>query len=84
MADIFKYNDIIIVERKDLGAERIPVKYRFYINYNTYIYFAKIIKICENKSYHRVKPIPLNDNEKDDFIGTRKAYKSKIYKKINI
>jgi len=80
MEHIFKYNDIIIVERKDLGAERIPVKYRLYINQNTYIYFAKIIKICENKSYHRVKPIPL----KDDFIGTRKAYKSKIYKKINI
>jgi hypothetical protein len=82
MANILKVNDIVIIERTDLGAERIPINYRHYINENTYIYRAKITNICENKSYHRVKPIPLTDNEKDHFIGSRKGYKSKIYKKL--
>jgi hypothetical protein len=80
MTDILEENEIIIIERTDLDGERIPIKYRNYINENTYIYRAKIIKICETKPYHIVKPIPLTDNEKDDFIGTRKGYKSKIYK----
>ena len=81
MANILKVNDIVIIERTDLGAERIPLNYRRYINENTYIYRAKITNICENKPYHRIKPIPLNDNEKDDFIGIRKGYKSKIHRK---
>jgi hypothetical protein len=81
MANILKVNDIVIIERKDLGAERIPLNYRHYINENTYIYRAKIINICENKPYNRIKPIPLTDYERDDFIGTRKGYKSKIYRK---
>jgi hypothetical protein len=78
---MLKVNDIVIVERMDLGAERIPFHYRHYINDTMYIYRAKITSTCENKSYHRVKPIPLTDNEIDDFIGIRKGYKSKIYKK---
>jgi len=73
-----KVNDIVIIERTDLGADRIPVKYRHYIDKTKYLYRAKIVKICENKPYHRVKPIPLTNTEKDDFIGTRKGYKSKI------
>lgn len=81
MSNVLKANDVVIIERKDLGAERIPLNYRHYINDNTYIYRAKITNICENKPYHRIKPIPLTDTEKDDFIGTRKGYKSKIYKK---
>ena len=74
-----KVNDIVIIKRTDLGADRIPVKYRHYIDKNNYLYRAKIVKICENKPYHRVKPIPLTNTENDDFIGTRKGYKSKIY-----
>jgi hypothetical protein len=81
MEYILRVNDIVFIERTDLGAERIPLKYRHYINKNNYIYRAKITKIYENNTYHRVKPIPLTDNENDDFIGTRKGYKSKIYKK---
>ena len=81
MEYIMRVNDIVIIERTDLGGERIPLKFRHYIDKNTYIYCAKIIKICENKPYHRVKPIPLTDNENDDFNGTRKGYKSKIYRK---
>lgn len=81
MEHILRVNDIVIIERTDLGAERIPLKYRHYIDNNTYIYRAKIINICENKPYHRVKPIPLTNNETDNFIGTRKGYKSKIYRK---
>ena len=73
-------NDIVIIERNDLGADRIPFIYRHYINENTYIYRAKIIQICQNNKFHRVKPIPLTDNENDDFIGTRKGYVTKIYK----
>lgn len=83
MENTLNVNDVVIIERNDLGAERIPLKYRHYINNNTYIYRAKITTICENKPYHRIKPIPLTDNEKDDFIGTRKGYKSKIYKKLS-
>ena len=81
MENTLKVNDIVILERTDLGAERIPLNYRHYINENNYIYRAKITNICESKPYHRIKPIPLTDNEKDDFIGTRKGYKSKIYRK---
>ena len=81
MANMLQLNDIVIIERRDLGAERIPLNYRHYINENTYIYRAKITNICENKPYHRIKPIPLTDNEIDDFIGSRKGYKSKIYRK---
>lgn len=76
-----KVNDIVIIERVDLGGQRIPFHYRHYINENTYIYRAKIINICENKPYHRIKPMPLTDNETDNFTGIRKGYKSKIYKK---
>ena len=79
--NILKVNDIVIIERVDLGGRRIPFHYRHYINENTYIYRAKIINICENKTYHRIKPMPLTDNETDNFTGTRKGYKSKIYKK---
>jgi hypothetical protein len=82
MENILKVDDMVIIERIDLGSERIPLNYRHYINENTYIYRAKITNICQNKPYHRIKPIPLTDNEKDDFIGTRKGYKSKIYKKF--
>jgi hypothetical protein len=77
----FNVNDIVIIERNDLGAERIPMKYRHYINNYTYIYRAKIIRLCKTKPYHRVKPVPLTDVEIDDFVGTRKGYKSKIYNK---
>ena len=78
MEYIMRINDIVIIERTDLGGERIPLKFRNYIDKNTYIYRAKLVKICENKPYHRVKPIPLTDNENVDFNGTRKGYKSKI------
>ena len=44
-----KVNDIVIIERVDLGGQRIPFHYRHYINENTYIYRAKIINICENE-----------------------------------
>ena len=81
MANTLKVNDIVIIERVDLGGQRITFHYRHYINENTYIYRAKIIDICENKPYHRIKPMPLTDNEIDNFTGTRKGYKSKIYKK---
>ena len=47
MEYLLKVNDIVIIERTDLGAERIP----------------------------------LTDNENDNFIGTRKGYKSKNYRK---
>jgi hypothetical protein len=77
---MWKINDVVMIERTDLGGERIPLNYRHYTNENTYIYRAKITLLYENKSYHRVKPIPLTDNENDDFNGTRKGYKSKIYK----
>ena len=83
MANILKVNDIVIIERIDLGGERIPFNYRHYITEKLYIYRAKITTICDNKPYHRITPIPLTDNEIDDFIGTRKGYKSKIYKKMN-
>ena len=39
---MLKENDIIIIKRTDLGKERIPIKYRHYINENIYIYRAKI------------------------------------------
>ncbi len=40
--------------------------YIIYFVKNTYIYRAKIINICENKTYHRIKPMPLTDNETDN------------------
>ena len=79
-----KVNDIVIIERVDLGGQRIPFHYRHYINENTYIYRAKIMNICENKTYHRIKPIPLTDNETDNFTGTRKGYKSSFLRWIKM
>jgi hypothetical protein len=32
MTDILEENEIIIIERTDLGGERIPIKYRNYIH----------------------------------------------------
>jgi hypothetical protein len=47
-----KVNDIVIIERTDLGGERIPFNYRHYIDKNTCLYRAKIINIYDRYVYN--------------------------------
>lgn len=73
-------NEIVLVKRNDCNGDRIPMEYRMYIADKTYIYKAKIVQLCENKSYHRVQPLPLSADITSADIFTRKGYKTKIYK----
>jgi acyl-CoA thioesterase FadM len=73
-------DDIVLVMRDDHNGDRIPMEYRMYITDKTYIYKAKIVNICINKSYNRVQPLPASADTRTARLFTRKAYKTKIYK----
>jgi hypothetical protein len=70
---------IVLVEREDHGADRIPKEYRLYLTEKDYIYRARVIQLCPMKRFHRVWPLPLQGDGTGTRFFTRKAYKSKIY-----
>lgn len=69
---------LVLVEREDRGADRIPMEYRMYLTDTRYIYRARVIQLCPMKRFHRVWPLPLQGDGVGSRFFTRKAYKSKI------
>ena len=72
--------EVVLIKRNDHDGDRIPMEYRMYIADKIYIYKARIIQLVENKPYNRVRPLPLSADITSVEIGTRKGYKTKIYK----
>lgn len=73
-------NEIVLIKRNDRDGDRIPMQYRMYIADKIYMYKARIIQLVENKPYNRVLPLPLSADMTSVRLGTRKGYKTKIYK----
>jgi hypothetical protein len=72
--------DVVIVEREDRRGDRIPRHYRYYIvGTQTYLFRARIVRLCPDKAYNRVVPIPWHGGTPSKEHSSRKAYKTKIY-----
>jgi hypothetical protein len=73
--------DVVIVEREDRWGDRIPRHYRMYIaGTRSYLFRARIVRLCPDKRYNRVVPIPWNGGPPSrEYSRSRKAYKTKIY-----
>ena len=72
--------DVVIVEREDRWGDRIPRAYRHYVAARTYLFRAQVVRICPNKPYHRVLPLPWSDSDPVVSRHSRKAYRTKLYR----
>jgi hypothetical protein len=73
--------DIVFVERNHHWGDRVPRAYRNYVTMRTYLFKARVVRICNDKPYHRVVPIPWNTWDTD--IGgkhSRKAHRTKMFR----
>ena len=72
--------DIVMVEREDRHGDRIPLAYRHYVTYRTYLFRAQIVRACPDKPYHRVLPLPWYPCDSEVASRhSRKAYRTKIF-----
>ena len=71
--------DIVIVEREDRREDRVPRAYRSYVTYRTYLFRAQVVRVCPDRQYHRVLPLPWSDDDPVVSRHSRKAYRTKIF-----
>ncbi len=73
--------DVVFVEREDQRGDRVPRAYRNYVTMRTYLFKARVVRVCDDNSYHRVVPIPWHLWDTD--IGgkhSRKAHRTKMFR----
>lgn len=72
--------DIVMVERDDHWGDRVPRPYRHYVTLRTYLYKAKVVRVCPDRPYHRVVPLPWQPWDMETRMRhSRKAYRVNIF-----